>query len=135
MRRSWGAMPSSTLGHGCEAGLLPDTCPELYERDRDLFKKYIPLCKLVAEAGWEPVTRAISNNENVRIERFGDQYLTIFNDSNQQQRVTITTEMGLQGPTEELVSGRSLDRRNRSTVLTVEAEDVAVLSFNRASAQ
>ncbi len=26
--------------------------PELYERDRPLFKKYVPLCKLVAEAGW-----------------------------------------------------------------------------------
>ncbi len=32
--------------------------PDLYNRDRPLFKKYVPLCKLVAEAGWEPVTGA-----------------------------------------------------------------------------
>ncbi len=28
------------------------TRPELYDRDRPLFKKYVPLCKRVAEAGW-----------------------------------------------------------------------------------
>ena len=33
------------------------TRPELYDRDRPLFRKYVPLCKLVAEAGWEPITR------------------------------------------------------------------------------
>ena len=32
------------------------TRPELYDRDRPLFSKYVPLCKLVAEAGWEPIT-------------------------------------------------------------------------------
>ena len=29
-----------------------------HERDRDRFRKYVPLCKLVAEAGWEPITAA-----------------------------------------------------------------------------
>jgi cephalosporin-C deacetylase-like acetyl esterase len=103
------------------------TRPELYERDRDLFKKYVRLCKLVAEAGWEPVARARSSNKDVHIERFGDQYLTIFNDSGQQQEVTITTEIDLKGPTPELVTGRSLDWREKKAMITLAAEDVAVL--------
>ena len=32
--------------------------PSWYDRDRPLFKKYIPLIKQVAEAGWQPVTEA-----------------------------------------------------------------------------
>ena len=37
------------------------TRPELYNRDRPLFKRYIPLCKQVAEAGWEPITAVVEN--------------------------------------------------------------------------
>ncbi len=33
------------------------TRKELYNRNRPLFRKYVPLCKLVAEAGWQPITR------------------------------------------------------------------------------
>jgi len=106
------------------------TRPELYERDRDLFKKYVPLCKLVAEAGWEPVPRATSSSKNVHIERFGDQYLTIFNDSNQPQEMTVTTEMDIKGPTPELVSGRNLDWRQKKAMMTLASEDVAVLRLH-----
>jgi hypothetical protein len=103
------------------------TRPELYDRDRDLFKKYVPLCKLVAEAGWEPITRASSSNKAVRIERFGDQYLTVFNDSKQQQEVTITAQMDIKAPTLELVSGRNLDWQEKKATITLAAEEVAVL--------
>jgi dienelactone hydrolase len=106
------------------------TRPELYERDRDLFKKYVPLCKLVAEAGWEPITRATSSNKDVHVERFGDQYLTIFNNSNQQQEVTITAQMDIQGPTPEFVSGRNLDWREKKAMIILAAEDVAVLRLH-----
>ena len=60
------------------------TRPELYERDRPLFRKYVPLCRLVSQASWEPITEARCSDEHVHIERFGDQgtrYLTVFNDS------------------------------------------------------
>ncbi|HQL24883.1 MAG TPA: hypothetical protein PKY95_10745, partial [candidate division Zixibacteria bacterium] len=42
-----------------------------YERDRDLFRKYEPLCQALATAGWEPVTYARSSDPNVYVERFG----------------------------------------------------------------
>lgn len=105
------------------------TRPELYERDRDLFKKYVPLCKAVAEAGWQPVTRARSYQDNVYVERFGDDYLTVFNDSAKSRRVTITAEFDVAGITRELTNGRDIEWRNGQTTLTLDAENVAVLKL------
>ena len=51
--------------------------PALYGRDRALFKKYVPLCKRVAEAGWQPVTKAHTDEAGVCVERFGDRLLTV----------------------------------------------------------
>lgn len=42
-----------------------------YERDRDLFKKYLPVIQKIARAGWEPVTMARTSDSRVEIERFG----------------------------------------------------------------
>ncbi|MBQ9128348.1 MAG: hypothetical protein IJY15_11390, partial [Thermoguttaceae bacterium] len=84
--------------------------PELYERDRPLFKKYMPLCKAVAEAGWEAQTGATSSDEKVYVERFGrflnpenhpqptpwakpaptkSLYFTVFNDSQEEKTFEI----------------------------------------------
>lgn len=41
------------------------------ENGRPFFKKYIPLIKTIAGAGWEPVTYATVSSESIRIERFG----------------------------------------------------------------
>ncbi len=103
---------------------------ELYDRDRDLFTKYVPLCRRVAEAGWEPVTRATCDQEYIRIERFGDQYLTIFNDSKTQTTATIRTEMDVPDVTEELLHGRRINWNGRSTTLVLGAEDVAVIRLD-----
>jgi hypothetical protein len=104
------------------------TRPELYERDRDLFKKYVPLCRLVAEAGWEPITLARSDSDGVRVERFGDRYLTILNDTDRRQRTTITIEKDASRAS-ELVGGRQVDLADGKVSLTLEAQDVAVLQL------
>jgi hypothetical protein len=44
--------------------------PSAYERDRSLFRKYIPLIRTVARAGWRPVTGATAPNPAILIERF-----------------------------------------------------------------
>ncbi len=69
--------------------------PHWYNRDRHLFKRYIPIIKMVAEAGWEPVTHAISDNPEVYIERFGPDsegniYFTLLNDSSEARQAKIT---------------------------------------------
>ena len=82
--------------------------PALYNRDRDLFKKYVPLCKLVAEAGWQPVTLARSSDPKVYVERFGDKYLTVFNDSPDPKTVTVTLEQNAPMSSRDLVTGSEI---------------------------
>ncbi len=64
--------------------------PKWHNRDRPLFRKYIPIIRRVAEAGWQPVTGATCDNERIWIERFGPDasgavYLTLYNDTAQPQ--------------------------------------------------
>jgi hypothetical protein len=60
--------------------------PHWYERDRPLFRKYLPLIRRVAEAGWQPVPNASSTEPRILIERFGPgadriTYFTLYNDT------------------------------------------------------
>jgi len=130
------------------------TRPELYDRDRPLFKKYVPLCKQVAEAGWEPIPLARSSDERVYVERFGGPkgdashsrdpapaaenapgrkwdsspcYLTVFNDSRDRRTVTVTLEGRAPAKSRELVRGQSIAWQDNKATLTLDAEDVAVL--------
>ena len=89
--------------------------PELYERDRPLFKKYLPICRLLAEAGWEPVTNVKVSDPRLLVERFGSPtdgayYLTVFNPTNERIEVEFTHfEPDFQGYQEILCGSRSLE--------------------------
>jgi len=105
------------------------TRPELYDRDRPLFKRYVPLCKRVAEAGWEPITLARSSDPKVRVERFGDRILTVFNDSPEPRTPTLTLD-GLAATTSrDLLTGKPIAWQHGKATLTLEAEDLAVLEL------
>ncbi|MFO0928539.1 MAG: hypothetical protein U0736_16200 [Gemmataceae bacterium] len=105
--------------------------PALYNRDRPLFKKYVPLCKRVAEAGWEPITHARSSDEKVYVERFGRRYLTVFNDSAERRRVTVTVDaaLGTKTTARELVADHSVEFRDGKAELSLDAEAVAVVDL------
>jgi hypothetical protein len=106
------------------------TRPELYNRDRPLFKKYVPLCKLVAEAGWEAIPHARTNHERVYVERFGGRYLTVFNDNPEPRTVTLTLAGQSPAASRELVSGQEIPVEAGKATLTLQGEDVAVLDLN-----
>ncbi len=57
--------------------------PALYERDRALFKKYVPLIRAMSLAGWQPVTGVTCDNSLVALESYGTngplRYLTVRN--------------------------------------------------------
>jgi hypothetical protein len=53
--------------------------PRWYNRDRPLFKKYLPLIKKLSAAGWEPIPYARSNTPSVTVERYGDHLFTVQN--------------------------------------------------------
>jgi hypothetical protein len=114
------------------------TRPELYNRDRPLFRRYVPLCKRVAEAGWEPVTRARCDDEHVYVERFGAAdrggcYLTVFNDSPERRTVTVACEDAAAAPGRELLRGQTVAWRDGRTTLSLEGEDVAVIELPAAA--
>jgi hypothetical protein len=71
--------------------------PEFHNRDRHLFRRYVPLIVRLCEAGWEPVTHAWSDNERVLVERFGrwsdgNLHFTIYNASDQLQNAIIAID-------------------------------------------
>ena len=103
------------------------TRPELYNRDRPLFKRYVPLCKRVAEAGWEPIAQAHADDEHVYVERFGNRLLTVFNDSPQRREVTIQWDVKPPADGRELLTGKSIPWRDGKATLALEGEDVAVI--------
>jgi len=110
------------------------TRPELYNRDRPLFKKFIPLCKMVAEAGWEPLTGAVSDNASVIVERFGWQpglcYLTVYNLSETRQKAGVTlTSLSAPGTCVERVKGGAVAWKDKRAEFELEAGDVLVLEL------
>ncbi len=71
--------------------------PEFHNRDRHLFRRYVPLIVRLCEAGWEPITHALSDNEKVLVERFGrwsddNLHFTLYNASDQMQNVVIAID-------------------------------------------
>jgi len=44
--------------------------PEAYERDRSLFRQYIPLIRTVVQAGWRPVNGTTASDSSIAVERF-----------------------------------------------------------------
>jgi len=113
------------------------TRPELYNRDRPLFKKYIPICKRLAEAGWQPITKAWTDSEHVYVERFGERLFTLFNDGSAPATVVVTLAISRPSAVRDLVSGRAVpwqvraDGRITCTV-TLPGEHLAVLDVQSA---
>lgn len=141
MKRScaWGLFPGFFSHNASEKAYF--TQPALYNRDRHLFLKYIPVIKRLSAAGWEPVTGARASDELVRIERFGKPggplMWTMFNDSAEPRTTTVTVEAEMlsgAGDVElrELLTGKTMTARRTvqgaEFTATVEPQDVWVLA-------
>jgi hypothetical protein len=90
--------PTSGLGPGSAYWAHP----AYFERDRDLFRKYQPLCRALSRAGWEPVTCARSGQSQVFVERFGPAadgvtWFTLFNAGKQKEQTSLTIQAGKLG--------------------------------------
>ncbi len=105
------------------------TRPELYNRDRPLFLKYVPLVKLVAQAGWRPVTGARSGDPEVYVERFGERYLTVFNDGADERSVTVTVDDQGVESARDLVTDAQLPCEGGEVTVTLGPEDVALIEL------
>ncbi|HPY78410.1 MAG TPA: hypothetical protein PLQ45_11230, partial [Anaerohalosphaeraceae bacterium] len=110
--------------------------PTLYNRDRPLFKKYQPLIRLAAEAGWEPVTYVRAEEDAILIERFGPfggnvVYLTVLNISNR----SVPLVLSASGPLEK--KGRWIEKLtgkegewNRGLESSIEADAVQIYQIS-----
>lgn len=116
--------------------------PRWYERDRHLFKQYIPLIRQVAEAGWEPITGARTSEPRVWLERFGkgengDLFITVINSSagdKLEARIELLAEwIGNPAGIVELTGGNEIELQRVEEKLfaevELEPEEVLVLKF------
>jgi hypothetical protein len=115
--------------------------PRWYERDRDLFRKYLPVLCQIAAAGWDPITDARSSAQSVYLERYGKGYLTAFNASSQPQNATIIIDRAVFGASKpaaklvvtELLTGAAVPvtaggaRAAASLTISLAPEQTAVL--------
>ncbi|MCO5045901.1 MAG: hypothetical protein M9935_11625 [Kiritimatiellae bacterium] len=75
---------------------------KLYERDRPLFRHYMPLIIRLSAAGWQPVPGAVASDERILVEQFGVAtndaiWLTLRNTSGASAVNTVTLREELKG--------------------------------------
>ncbi|MGC8832606.1 MAG: hypothetical protein ACP5R4_01015 [Armatimonadota bacterium] len=117
--------------------------PKWYNRDRPLFKRYIPIIKRIAEAGWEPITGFKANDGRVLLERFGPGedkhlYLTAMNTSSERVKTTVSASKQEIGGVEITSVENLLDTgyikllssgEHVMAELTLEAGEIAAFAF------
>ena len=133
---AYGALPSFFTWHGVSTfgSNIYYARPDCYERDRGLFRKYVPLCKALSEAGWQCVNRVTaSDNANVVTEQFGDgrdgpRYATVFNLSEKPEKVRLAVKVPA-AALDELVTGEKATVADGTVDLTLPPETVRVYRF------
>ena len=107
------------------------------ENGRPFFKKYIPIIKLIAGAGWEPVTYATCGSADIRIERFGKAgklFFTIRNKGDKDLPCQVDFDLRELGIPEsvsavELVEDQTVRIKGNKLVLNVPAGRTRVISI------
>ncbi|MBQ5795974.1 MAG: hypothetical protein IIW14_08305, partial [Kiritimatiellae bacterium] len=100
-----------------------------HERDRDLWKKYMPLIRRVSEAGWRPVNRlAACEGVGVVMEQFGEKYLTLFNHGKKPADVKISFKVPVFS-VRDLVKESDYAVNGDGLKLTLAAADVMLLEL------
>ena len=111
-------------------------------RDRPTYRRYLPLLREIAQAGWRPLTLARSNRQDRWVERFGEGetvYLTLLNAGDQRRLATIALDprLGLtsRARARELLSGAAVPWRQpaglRAFDLWLAPEEVRVVRIGR----
>ncbi len=113
--------------------------PEWYNRDRALFKKYIPLIRKVDEAGWRPVPYANVEPKGIRIERYGDfakgnLAFTVHNPTDKETNVVLKLDgdalkLRSSFTADEWISSRKLATSDDSIKLQLAAQGYAAIGI------
>lgn len=82
------------------SGVIYETNPKGYLRDKPLLDWYVPLVRQITKAGWEPVRYAQIAGDSIVSERFGSGqtvYYTLFNDSDSARAATLSIDLAALG--------------------------------------
>mgnify|MGYP001197263255 CR=1 FL=1 len=122
-----------SLAYGFQPGFQPSLFTSgIHCRDRELFKKYVPLCRLVSEAGWRPVNRlAATATKDARVEQFGERHFTVFNHGKEPISAEVRLLSGKDASAKDLVSGRELKSEGGVFAVPLAPGDVALLDLKR----
>ena len=94
--------------------------PAWYDRDRPLFRKYVPIVRRLSMAGWEPLTYAVAEpGEDMVLERYGspergEVYFAVLNRGKEAREVRVEVDAKALGLPEgglsaqDIVSGRAV---------------------------
>lgn len=87
--------------------------PKYKDRDADLLARFLPICRRLDRAGWQPVTRARVTPASLWLERFGTQppdlYFSVFNPGSDPATVSLAPDAGNGGRAwRELVTNQPL---------------------------
>lgn len=97
-----------------------------HERDRDLWRKYMPIVCRVSEAGWRPVNRlATATGAGLVCEQFGERLLTLFNHG----KAPATAAVAFKAPVtaaKDLVSGADVPVADGCAQVEIGPGEVAV---------
>lgn len=123
--------------------------PGWYNRDRHLFRKYVPVVRRLSGAGWEPLTYAtVHPEEGIVLERYGsaergEVYFAVLNRGGEEREVHVEVDAralslpqeGLEA--EDIVSGRVVKLLRSSGKLAfslrLRPDEVAVVKVYKAS--
>lgn len=142
MKRSifYGMFPSFFSHNAADATYW--TRPQIYNRDRHLFKRYLPVAQRLGKAGWEPLNFATTGNAKVYVERYGkgaELYYVLFCDSDKPQDFRLQVDLKALGERvaglEDVLAGGRAAATLKGTQLTLAgtlgAEDLRVLKAVR----
>ena len=108
------------------------TRPDIYNRDRPLFRKYVPLCRKLSEAGWRPQNVLVSSADaKVFVEQFGDRYVTVFNANAEAVRARRSGRGGARAA-ERVDGGAVVFGADGSAEVELAPDAVRVLDFGEA---
>ncbi len=114
-----------------------------YDRDRPLFKKYIPLLRRLTAAGWQPVTHATCGNSNLLVERFGPAadgavFITVLNNTTETQSGALAVDwraLGLNqaASAREWISGEVTTLSQDTWRISLRPQEAKLLSLSAQS--
>jgi hypothetical protein len=110
-----------------------------YERDRPLFRKYIPLLRRLTAAGWQPLTHATCSNSQILVERFGPGpdgrvCLALLNSSGAMQSGSVVVDSNVlkpdtRVPAVEFISGNAAKSSASAWQVSLKPHQAEVLCF------